>query len=132
MDEVCMPLVESVRNRTWQPGAASEKDGRPSRKTSFPSVQLTIEYVSVRKLGDGDAGRVTVRARGTALSAPSMVSMSASSSNCELPSSYAGSSDIVTNGEPRTDPRSLLKRGDGVGVAVLEPSPLSSSIGSGG
>lgn len=59
-------------------GAFSRVEG-PACPTSLAhkslwSFQLTMEYVSVLKLGEGDVGRVTVSSRGTVKSVPSIVS----------------------------------------------------------
>ena len=52
-------------------------------------------------VGTGDVGRVTVKDRGTADSAPSIISRSMSGA--------PGRSVVVRNGEPRFEPRSWPK-----------------------
>jgi hypothetical protein len=58
-------------------------------------------------VGTGDVGRVTVKDRGTAESAPSTKSRSTSE--------ISGRSVVVRNGDPRVDPKSWPKSRSGLG-----------------
>jgi len=63
-------------------------------------------------VGTGDVGRVTVKDRGTAESAPSTKSRSTSE--------ISGRSVVVRNGDPRVDPKSWPKSRAGLGGPARE------------